>query len=131
MCMFLGTPSLSFMTGLMQRCLHTGKKWELKDSPCLVLIYPMHIYERSFMGKKLLEEIFIEKLIGGFLVGLKHDNYVALQIRLKQLLQKFCSTRVELSEFYYLKMVFSHLILFKELLHFDQVNWIYMSHVFL
>ena len=62
MCMFLGTLSLSFMTGLMQRCLHTGKKWELKDSPCVVLIYPMHIYERSFMGKKLLEEIFIEKV---------------------------------------------------------------------
>lgn len=119
MCMFLGTLSLSFMTGLMQRCLHTGKKWELKDSPCAVLIYPMHIYERSFMGKNFLRKYLLKKLIGGFLVGLKHDNYIALQIRLKQLLQKFCSTRVELSEFYYLKMVFSHLILFKELLHFD------------
>lgn len=119
MCMFLGTLSLSFMTGLMQRCLRTGKKWELKDSPCVVLIYPMHIYERSFMGKNFLRKYLLKKLIGGFLVSLKHDNYIALQIRLKQLLQKFCSTRVELSEFYYLKMVFSHLILFKELLHFD------------
>ena len=60
--MFLGTLSLSFMTGLMQQCLRTGKKWELKYSPCVVLIYPMHIYERSFLGKKLLEEIFIEKV---------------------------------------------------------------------
>ena len=84
------------------------------------------LWEKNFLRKYLLK-----KLIGGFLVGLKHDNYIALQIRLKQLLQKFCSTRVELSEFNYLKMVFSPLILFKELLHFDQVNLIYMSHVFL
>ena len=47
------------MTGLMQQCLRTGKKWELKDSPFVELIYPMHIYEKSFMGKKLLEEIII------------------------------------------------------------------------
>lgn len=59
------------------------------------------LWEKNFLRKYLLK-----KLIGGFLVGLKHDNYIALQIRLKQLLQKFCSTRVELSEFYYLKMVF-------------------------
>ena len=67
MCMFLGTPSLSFMTGLMQQCLRTGKKWELKDSPFVELIYPMHIYEKSFMGKNFLRKYLLKSWLVVFL----------------------------------------------------------------
>lgn len=56
--------------------MRIGKKWELKDSFFVELIYLMYIYEKFFMGKKFFEEIFIEKLIGGFFVGLKYDNYI-------------------------------------------------------